>query len=72
VVDTLDYSLAQLNRMQDRVESGLYCRIIHLIINDNLNLWNDHRFQEDRYRVVIDCDPKTYLVQGLRSLSTRI
>jgi len=62
VVYTLDYSLEQLNRMQDRVESGLPCRIIHLIINDNYHLWADHRVQEDRYIVIIDCDPKTYLL----------
>lgn len=40
-------------RMQDRIDRGLPCRIIHLLNNDSHG-WEDH------YIVLIDCDPKLY------------
>jgi hypothetical protein len=53
VLHTLDYSLEQLMRMQDRIDKGMPVRIIHMLNNDTQG-WEDH------YYVLIDCDPKMY------------
>lgn len=58
MVYTLDLDLDQLNRMQDRIHSGLPCRIIHLLYNDSRDDFAHH--WEDRYIVLVDCDVKTY------------
>lgn len=49
----MDYSLAQLDRMQDMIDSGQRIRIIHILCEDRSG-W------EDRYIVLVDCDPKIY------------
>ena len=50
---TLDYSEDQLHRLYSRVDSNQHLRIIHL-------LWDDSSTIEDRYIVLVDCDPATY------------
>lgn len=50
---TLDYDLAQLDRMYTMIDHGQPIRIIHLMYNDENTL-------EDRYIVLVHCDPKLY------------
>ncbi len=57
MLHTLDYSLAQLDRMQDRISSGAGMRIVH-ILSDYSDGFSTH--WEDRYIVLVDCDPATY------------
>ncbi len=57
VIHTLDYNLAQLDRLQDRIRSGAAMRIVH-ILSDYSDGFSTH--WEDRYIVLIDCDPVTY------------
>lgn len=47
---TLDYSLDQLTRLQDRIDSAQPIRIIHLLYDDS----------DDHYIVLVDCDAVTY------------
>ena len=54
---TLNYDLAQLDRLQDRIRVGQPIRIIH-ILADYSDGFSTH--WEDRYIVLIDCDPVTY------------
>lgn len=49
---TLDYSLAQLDRLQDIIDSGQPIRIIHMLCEE--------RSWEDRYIVLLDCDARVY------------
>jgi hypothetical protein len=56
---TLDYDITQLERLNDRISAGDPIRIIHLLTDQSngfATVW------EDRYIVLIDCDPKTYLL----------
>ena len=56
---TLDYTLEQLERCSDRITAGLSVRIIHILCEDrrgSASSW------EDRYVVMVDCDPQTYLM----------
>jgi hypothetical protein len=56
---TLDYDITQLERLNDRICAGDPIRIIHLLTDQSngfSTVW------EDRYIVLIDCDPKTYLL----------
>jgi hypothetical protein len=47
---TFDYSLAQLDRCQDLVDTGYsIARIIHIVYDD----------LKDHYIVLVDCEPKT-------------
>ena len=50
---TLDYSLSQLDRMQDMIDSGHCIQIIHTRLNDQ-------QPYEDRYVVLVDCEPEIY------------
>ncbi len=50
---TLDYDLSQLNRLYDLIDSGQHVRIIHILAQDDQGV-------EDRYIVLVDCDPATY------------
>lgn len=52
---TLDYTLDQLERCQDRISAGLPVRIIHILCEDRSG-WEDH------YIVMLDCDEPTYLL----------
>ena len=54
---TLNYDLAQLDRLQDMIAGGHSIRIIHLLTD-----WSDgfSTHWEDRYIVLVDCDVKTY------------
>lgn len=54
---TLDYTLEQLDRCHDRIDQGLAIRIIH-ILADCSDGFSSH--WEDRYIVLVDCDPATY------------
>lgn len=53
MVYTLDYSLEQLMRCQDRIRLGQPIKIIHMLNQDS-------QHKEDRYYVLIDCDAQTY------------
>jgi hypothetical protein len=56
---TLDYDITQLERLNDRISAGAPIRIVHLLTDQSngfATVW------EDRYIVLIDCDPKTYLL----------
>lgn len=53
VIYTLDYTLEQLMRCQDRISFDHSIKIIHMLNNDSPGC-------EDRYYVLIDCDPVTY------------
>ena len=55
---TLDYSLAQFEQMQDRIDAGLPIRIIHILLDDRDSV-------EDRYIVLVDCEPKLYTLLSL-------
>ena len=54
---TLDYDLHQLERLHDRIHSGEPIRIIHLL-TDHSDGFSTH--YQDRYIVIIDCDPMLY------------
>ena len=54
---TLNYDYQQLDRLQDRIRIGQPIRIIH-ILADYSDGFATH--WEDRYIVLIDCDPATY------------
>jgi len=54
---TLNYDHQQLDRLQDRIRVGQPIRIIH-ILWDYSDGFSTH--WEDRYIVIIDCDPETY------------
>lgn len=54
---TLDYSLDQLERLQDLIDSGHSLRIWHILTDSDLAIRTGG---EDRYIVVIDCSPETY------------
>ncbi len=58
----LYYTLEQLNRLQDRVRTGSPLRIIH-VLSDYSDGFATH--WEDRYIVLVDCDPKTYTLYSL-------
>ena len=50
---TLYYTLDQLTRLYDHIDSGQAIRIIHILSDDLVN-------REDRYIVLIDCKPNQY------------
>lgn len=50
---TLDYTDRQLDRLHDLINHDRPIRIIHI-------LWDDTRHIQDRYIVLVDCDPATY------------
>jgi hypothetical protein len=54
---TLDYNIAQLNRMQDWITAGQPLRIIHILVDYSDGFSS---YWEDRYIVLVDCDPKMY------------
>ncbi len=54
---TLDYSIDQLDRMQDFIKSGQPLRIIH-ILSDYSDGFSTH--WEDRYIVIVDYDDRMY------------
>lgn len=54
---TLNYSRAQLDRVYDYIDLGQNIRIIH-ILTDESSGFASH--WEDRYIVLLDCDPRTY------------
>ncbi len=57
MIHTLDYTIDQLDRLQDRIRSGARMRIVH-ILSDYSDGFSTQ--WEDRYIVLIDCDPVTY------------
>jgi len=54
---TLDLDIDQLDRVQDWVDQGQPIRIIHVSSD-----WSDgfSTHWEDRYIVLVDCDPRIY------------
>jgi hypothetical protein len=56
---TLDYDLCQLERLQDCVSAGHVIQIIHILCDSS---YTTDSHWEDRYIVLIDCDPKIYLL----------
>ena len=50
---TLYYSLTQLDRLYDHIDSAQGIRIIHILLDDSLTI-------EDRYIVLLDCTPAQY------------
>ena len=56
---TLDLSFSQLDRMQDRIAAGLPLRIIHTVCSSSDGFAT---YWEDRYIVIIDCDPREFLI----------
>jgi DNA/RNA-binding domain of Phe-tRNA-synthetase-like protein len=54
---TLDYDLHQLEQLHDRIHRGEHIRIIHLL-TDHSDGFSTH--YQDRYIVIIDCDPMLY------------
>ena len=57
MLHTLDYTIDQLDRLHDRIYMDSAMRIIH-ILSDYSDGFSSH--WEDRYIVIIDCDPVTY------------
>ena len=57
MLHTLDYTIDQLDRLHDRIYMDSAMRIIH-ILSDYSDGFSSH--WEDRYIVLIDCDPVTY------------
>ena len=58
MIYTLDYSWDQLMRCQARMRQGQPIKIIHMLNNDSQG-W------EDRYYVIIDCEPREYTLLQL-------
>ena len=56
VIHTLNYSLPQLERLHDLIDSGTPVRIVHLLLDDDRSHW------EDRYIVILDCDDRVHLL----------
>lgn len=54
---TLDLNRDQLDRVQDWISCGQPLRIIH-ILSDYSDGFSS--YWEDRYVVLVDCDPKMY------------
>lgn len=54
---TLDYSLAQLDRLQDMIDSGQPLRIMHILTSADDGFATHW---EDRYIVLVDCDARMY------------
>ena len=54
---TLNYDHQQLDRMHDFISAGALVRIIHVLSD-----WSDgfSTHWEDRYIVLVDCEPRTY------------
>ncbi len=57
MLHTLDYTIDQLDRLQDKIAQGSPIRIIHML-SDYTDGFATH--WEDRYIVLVDCDPVTY------------
>lgn len=54
---TLNYDHQQLDRMHGFITAGATVRIIH-VLSDSSDGFSTH--WEDRYIVLVDCEPKTY------------
>jgi hypothetical protein len=54
---TLNYDHQQLDRMHSFIRAGSAVRIIH-VLSDQSDGFATH--WEDRYIVLVDCEPKTY------------
>jgi len=54
---TLNYDHQQLDRMHCFIADGASIRIIH-VLSDSSDGFSTH--WEDRYIVLVDCEPKTY------------
>ncbi len=55
---TLYYTLDQLTRLYDHIDLGQHIKIIHILSDDFVN-------SEDRYIVLLDCEPATYTLLQL-------
>ena len=51
---TLYYNIDQLTRLYDHIDRGHPIKIMHIVTEDF------ERASDDRYIVLLDCDPATY------------
>lgn len=54
---TLNYSISQLERLWDHLDTSHSIRIIHILTADSGGFSS---VCEDRYIVLLDCEPATY------------